>query len=599
MRRVLISLLILSLSVILLITPNALALSYEDKPSVTAFISGSNHLTRGDYKTIYVTIYNPAERKKVDYIDKEEAAFFSKNEDMLFTAYNVRIELIGNEFIQIKTPAQNISVLPPLQPINLPFVVKVSDDAKKGEYELKMKVEFDRIDDLVYLDTYSPELVPVQKTVVGSNETVTYEYQILTESYKIRYKHETMEIPLKIFVEEKDVELEIVNVSSDNLMGKSKGKIVLEVRNVGEKTARSAYLVLETPSGFETASVQQPTLTSMNMIPSASIPTTSMQTALQSPSMPSSTSIASTQAPSYYVGDLKPNDVAKAIFYIKINTKDEGNYTFKVKAVYLDEFGKVRVSDPIPFGVYIEKAPDFEVSSVESKVFVNAKGDVVVKIIPDKDLKDVSLYLSTNQPLSVLSTEYYLGDVEAGKEYTAVFKVKASDEAKPVTYPAEIKMKYRTMDEYFYSDAKSIGIKVNPKMRFEVYGIPKIHAGSTEVVTFIVKNTGNFTIREATARLTITDPFSSSDDTAYIGTLEPGESAEVKFKLSVDVDATPKKYGLNLEVKYKDLEDEWAISEPTKAVIEVLPPKPPYGAIAFVVIIAIIAVAYYLRRRGR
>ena len=215
------------------------------------------------------------------------------------------------------------------------------------------------------------------------------------------------------------------------------------------------------------------------------------------------------------------------------------------------------------------------------------------------DLKDVSVYLTANPPLSVLSTEYYLGDLKAGEEYTAVFKVQASDEAKPVKYPSEIKLKYRSMDEYFYTDSRSVGIKVNPKMKFEVYGTPKIAAGSEGIAEWTIKNVGNFTIREATARLTITDPFSSDDDTAYVGTLKPGESTVIKFKLSVDADATPKKYGLNLEVKYKDLEDEWAISEPTKAVIEVVPPKLPYGAIALVVIIAIVAVAYYLRRRKK
>lgn len=547
--------------ILLIILSKASALSYEDKPTVTAFISGSNHIPRGDYITIHVTVYNPAEKKKVDYFDREEAMFFYGREDMIFTAYNVKIELLGDDNIQVKTPSQFIPALPPMQPVTLSFIVKVSEDAKAGENELKMKVEFDRISYLSYLDTYTPQTVPVQKTVSGSNETVTYKYEMLTKRYRVQYDHESLEITLPVYVKEKDVKLEIVNVSAENIIGKGKGKLVIEVKNIGNKIGKNAYLVLETPSGFKASA------------------------------MPSQ--------PSYYVGDLKQGETAKAIFYVRTDIKDEGNYTFKVKAVYLNEYGQITESDPVPFGVYVEKAPDFVVKSVESKIFVNAKGDVIVTLTPTADLEDVSVYLTANPPLSVLSTEYYLGDVKAGEEYTAVFKVKASDEAKPVSYPAEIKMKYRSMDEYFYSDGKSIGIRVNPKMKFEVSGIPKIHAGSTEIITFIVKNVGNFTIKEATARLTITDPFSSSDDTAYIGTLRPGESTEVKFQLSVDMDATPKKYGLNLEIKYKDLEGEWAISEPTKTVIEVLPPKPPYSAIALIAIIAIVAIAYYLRRRKK
>ena len=597
-------LLVIILSFLAVIAMPVQALKYEEKPNVTAYIVGSNYLDRGEQKTIYITIYNPAERKKVDYIDKEEAAFFAGREDLLFTAYNVEVKLEGNEYIEVKTPAQKIPALPPFKPVNIAFVVKVKDEAKAGKYELKLKVKFDRIDDLLYLDTYYPQVVPVQKTVQNINETVTYKYEILMERYKLRYKEESRDITIPIYVKEKEVKLEVVKVSAENMTGKSKGKLVVEVKNIGEKTAKNAYLVLETPSGFKASALSlsqaMPTMPAMNvpvtqmqMPPAMSmLPSMPMRMPAQAASMPSA-------QPAYYVGELKPGETAKAIFYVRTNVKDEGNYTFKIKAVYLDEYGNIAESDPVPFGVYVAKAPDFVVKSVKSKVFVNAKGDVVITLIPIMDLKDVSVYLATKPPLSVLSSEYYLGDVQAGKEYTAVFKVQASDEAKPVTYPAEIKLKYRSMDEYFYTDARSVGIKVNPKMKFEVYGIPKIAAGSEEIVEWTIKNVGNFTIREATARLTITDPFSSDDDTAYIGTLKPGETAVIKFKLSVDADATPKKYGLNLEVKYKDLEDEWAISEPTKAVIEVVPPKIPYGAIALVVIIAIVAVAYYLRRRKK
>ena len=582
------------------------ALEYEEKPNVTAYIVGSNHLDRGEQKTVYITIYNPAERKKVDYFDVEESSFFAGREDMFFTAYNVNLTLIGNEYIEVKTPEQKIPALPPLQPVNLAFVVKVKDEAKAGKYELKLKVGLDIISDLVDVDTFYPPTdsrnwVPVQKQEQGQNETYIYEYKMITEYYKLRYKHLSFEIPIEVYVEEKDVRLDIVNVS-ENIAGKSKGKLVIEVKNVGEKTAKNTYLVLETPSGFKVSALSLSQAQTMPAMPA--MPAMTTQTQMQMPSaMPSAMpsmqpTMPSTISshPAYYVGELKPGEIANAIFYVRTSVKDEGNYTFKVKAVYLNEFGQIAESDPVPFGVYVEKAPGFAVKLVESRVFVNSKGVVVVTLVPTTDLDDVSVYLAANPPLSVLSTEYYLGNIQAGKEYVAVFKVQASDEAKPVSYPAEIKLKYRSMDEYFYTDAKSIGIKVNPKMKFEVYGTPKIAAGSEGIVTFTIKNIGNFTIREATGRLTITDPFSSSDDTAYIGTLKPGQTAEIKFRLSVDADATPKKYGLNLEVKYKDLEDEWAISEPTKAVIEVTPPQPPYGAIAVVAIIAIVAVAYYLRR---
>ncbi len=586
-------------AVLILLTNTASALTYEDKPNVTAYIVGSNHLTRGNYEILNVVVYNPAERKKVDYAYEEESMFFSGRENMLFTAYNVELKLEGNGYVEVKTPEQKIPALPPFKPVRLQFVVKVDDDAKTGEYLLKLRVKFDRIDGLEYLDTYPPQEVPVQKVVSGTNETLTEEYRVLTEAYKIRYKEVSFEIPLTVYVEEKNVRLEIANVTAENMMGRAKGRVIVWVKNVGDKTGRNAYLILETPPGFTTSTPQNDMATPVPMqIPSA-MPSTTPALATIKPTAVQPTVTASVSQPTYYIGDFKPGEVAKAVFYVKVNVREEGNYTFKVRAVYLNEYNQTEYSNEVPFGVHVAKAPDFKVKSVQSKVYVNTKGDVIVKIVPTVDLKDVSVYISTSPPLSVLSAKYYLGDVRAGEEYTAVFKIQASNDAKPVTYPAEIRLKYRSLDEYFESDPIEIGIKVNPKMRLEVYGTPKIQAGSEAVVEWTVKNVGNFTIREATARLTIVDPFSSSDDTAYIGTLKPGETAVVKFKLKVDRDATPKLYGLNLEVKYKDPEDEWAVSEPVKAVVEVTPAKAPYGLIPLLIFSAVVVGFLAWRRRKK
>jgi len=600
-----------------IVTP-AYALDYEDKPDIAVSFYGSNYFERGDQKTLTLVVYNNATREKVEYDNMDEAGFFGQNEDMLFTAYDVKFTLEGNDYIEVKTPTQNIPALPPMQPTTLNFVIKISDDVKAGKYELNLKATFYRIDGLKTLETYSNPLnpsepyIPVQQQVQyeivngqqTGNGTKIYVYQSMLKKYEIDYTKVTKTIPIAIYVEEKSVVLEVVSVESEDLIGKGKGKITVEVKNVGDKVAKSAYLTIDTPSGITAQGLAlqsqgltaMPGMTSMPMGMPMGFPGMG---GMQGAQMPSTTSSLSATKAAYYVGDLKPGETVTATFYLKLDVKDDGVYPLHIKAVYLDEYERLTESESTTFGIHVKAAPSFEVVDVKSSVFVNAKGDITVKLRPSTDLKDASVILTAKQPLSVLSAEYYIGDVKAGEEFTAVFKVKAGDEAKPVTYPAEITVKYRTMDEYFESDPVAIGVKVNPKIKFEVNGTPKIAAGSEKVVTFTVKNVGNFTVREATARLTITDPFSSSDDTAYIGTLEPGQTAEVKFKLSVDVDATPKKYGLNLEVKYKDQEDEWAISEPTKAVIEVTPPQPPYGAIAVIAIIALVAVAYYVRRRRK
>ncbi len=599
----------LTLAALLLLTGIASALDYEEKPDIAVSFYGSNYFQRGDEKNLVLTIYNDAKNEKIEYdpLNLEEAVFFLGREDMLFTAYNVNLELEGNEYMEVKTPTQKLPALPPMQPVTLNYIVKISDEAKAGEYELNLNVEFYRIDELKDLNQFTGITVPYQLTnetssgQITGNGSIVYIYKQMNQYYELEYVKVTKTIPVKIYIEEKPVTLEVVEVKSENLIGMSKGKITLKVKNTGDKTAKNAYLILDTPSGIEaqgidfTASSTSQTSTMSGVygtFPTSSMPAMPGMTG----SMASTPSLSSVKA-SYYVGDLKPNESAEATFYLKLNIKEGGSYPLHIKAVYLDEYSTLTESDSTTFGISVSDAPKITVKNVESRVYVNAKGELRVTFVSDSEFEDASVRISADSPLSVLSSEYYVGNVKAGEEYEAIFKLKASSEAEPVTYPAELTVVFKSLDEYVEIDPVRIGVKVNPKMEFEVQGQPSIAAGEEKVVTFVVKNVGEFEVKDATARITIVDPFSSTDDSAFIGDLKPGETANATFKLSVDSDATPKLYALNLEVKYKDPEGEWAYSEPAKAIINVIPAKPPYALYAIVGLIIVAAIIYYLRRR--
>ena len=588
---------VIALVIITLLSMTAYALDYEDKPNVTAYIVGSNYFNRGDEKTVLLVVYNPAERKKVDYSNLAESMFFSNNENMLFTAYNVELQLEGNDKIEVKTPTQKIPALMPFQPVNLKFVIKIANDVKSGEYKLKLRVKYDKITELSSLENFQqPTWVYQKKIVEGKNETTTLQYKTFLKKYRIHYEtvEKTVEIP--VYIEKEAVKLKIVDVKTKNMQTNGKGKITITVKNVGEKTGRNAYLVLVTPSEFEAKNTLQ-SLTTEQLTPILGLLQMQMmqmtKTQVQMPEMP----VLSLSIGSIFVGDLKPSQNVTATFTVKVNTEEEGTYPFQIKAVYLDDYGNAVESDPISFGVNVVSGPKFKIDQVTSNVLVSAKGDVKLKVSCNKDVEGVSVLLKTSPPLSALSSEYYIGDLKTNETATAVFKVKASSEAKPVVYPADVIFKYKIGDEWVESKAEKIGIKVNPKVMFEVYGVPEIAAGEEKVVTVTIKNTGGFTIREATARITIVDPFTSSDDTAYIGTLKPNESTNVSFKLKVDKDATPKLYGLNLEVKYKDLEGEWAISDPVKMEIKVTPAKASPMAFVLVAIVVIAVLAYVIKKR--
>ncbi len=118
-----------------------------------------------------------------------------------------------------------------------------------------------------------------------------------------------------------------------------------------------------------------------------------------------------------------------------------------------------------------------------------------------------------------------------------------------------------------------------------------------EEVTVAYKNTGEDPVTDATARISIFKPFSSTDDQAYIGDLEPGQESTVVFRVDVDSDATPKEYGINSEIKYTDVNGDTVISESMKIPVAVKAAQSSLLLPALAVLIVLIAIGGYLYKR--
>ncbi|MCS7118490.1 MAG: S-layer protein [Archaeoglobaceae archaeon] len=582
---------------LLLILPVS-ALNYEREPKVeivsisyldpqkgiTTPIS-SNYIDRGE-KILVVTIYNSAVREKVEYSDIQESLFFNSREEMLFTAYNVEIELEGCEAVKVKTEKIRLPALPSMHTLTIYFPVEIISG---DEVELKLKLRYEVIESLRHISIFGQFQRPVENTTIfntstGLPQSITWRYQIEmpTHRYELQYVIKEMEIPIKLFIEKKDVIPEVRLLRSDKLIAGGKGAFEVEIKNIGKKSAKNAYAVLEIPK------TQKVDTTAM----AATMFPFSLSYAM--PPMDSSTSNSQT---SYFLGDLKPGDFAIASFHVTFEVPHGGVYPVKLKLIYTDEYGNLKESDPVSFGLEVLSKPKIKVKLVESSLYVNSKGDVSVKMVSNSDLKDASARILVNSPLSALSSECYIGDVKAGEDFIAIFRLRASSEAKATNYPADIYVKFKINDDFAESDVVRIGIEVQQEVEFEVLGISEIFAGEEKILTFNVKNTGNAEVKDATARIVIVAPFSSSDDTAFIGNLKAGEIASASFKISVDKDATPKLYALNLEVKYRAENGEWIVSKPTKAIINVKAPPLNYLIYLVVIIILVVGIAYYIRKR--
>lgn len=604
------------------------ALSYEDKPYFTAYIAQSNHIDAGKENTVMVVLQNNARLWKQNYDSMEEYNIVSKKPEMLTTAYNVSVRFESSG-LKVKTPEMFFPAIPAFQPLQIPVVLDARN-VKSGEYELTLTINYEVVKDINYetetsvipstvpkyqitpimISPYSTNIYgfntsiatngnvsvipqPVTISPIVINETTLRELYYL-KYLKFTYDQKEQTIKLKIVVEKPAVLLNVTNVSSE-LIAEGKGKITLTVKNDGQSKAENLFLILTAPSGFQVKGLQQISLEEYSRAVQGLIsqnPQLSML-GLQDIklNLPPQLQALMSQG-SVYVGELGPGDSVNVSFTVDVNTDEGGYYPFQVYGVYSMN-GEVKQTPAKAFGVLVRDKPEIKVAGVNSTVYAGSKGDVEIRISASEVLHSLRARLETKPPLTALSEEYFAGDVNSA---VLKFRVKASGDAENTVYPAKLRLYYdingKEVEESF-----DVGIKVGKKIRFEVVGKGEIPAGEERIVTVRIKNLGEIAIHDATARITVVDPFSTTDDSSYIGELKPGEEKEVSFKIKADRDATPKSYALNLEVKYRDFNGEWVISDPVKLPIDVTESQktiPSAGVVLAAV--SILLAAYWMRR---
>ena len=155
---------------------------------------------------------------------------------------------------------------------------------------------------------------------------------------------------------------------------------------------------------------------------------------------------------------------------------------------------------------------------------------------------------------------------------------------------------------YFYGHTTqnlTIPVVIKKKADFElVGGNGTLAAGQKKgELKATYKNIGDDPVKDAIARLSIFQPFSSTDDQAYIGTLDPQENKTVTFRIDVDSDATPKDYGINSEIKYTDVNGDTIISESMKIPVIVTAATQSLLLPAIVILVILGAAGGYMYKR--
>jgi hypothetical protein len=89
--------------------------------------------------------------------------------------------------------------------------------------------------------------------------------------------------------------------------------------------------------------------------------------------------------------------------------------------------------------------------------------------------------------------------------------------------------------------------------RFEVVGTETgVTPGGSSTLDVQLRYVGDEPVSNANAKLFTSDPLSSADDGAYLGTVEPGGTTTATFRVSASGDAIAKEYASSVEIRYEE-----------------------------------------------
>ncbi len=319
------------------------------------------------------------------------------------------------------------------------------------------------------------------------------------------------------------------------------------------------------------------------------------------------------------IGDIDGGNSATASFTIQFDEDAKGGtYTIPVSIEYTylssaeqhaDDFIRYYYDTKVVHeDLQVVVKPDVRllVTDIRTEAInVGTEGYVTITVqnVGSEDARSATLKIDRSEKSPLIPTDgsAFIGDFPAGTTVTRTFKVSVSTNAEPREYPLTTSVEYKDRNgRIVTTDPRTFGVITGGKIEFTAISPPAIVSpGQKTVIDVEYKNSGDATVYHATARISAVDPFTSNDDTAYLGDLAPGETAVARYILNVDSGATEKIYGLDSEIRYRDSLDNTQISKTMKVEVNVVPREgsvPPV-LIGAILIVVIGAGYWYYRKR--
>ncbi len=453
-------------------------------------------------QTLTVTLANNAEIRRAG-----QASYEAEVRE----ARNLRAEVLGDEIdaeISVDAGTRTIGNIPGSGERQLQFPVEIGD-VEPGTYRIPVRVEYEDTRAISYdPDGYGD--------VERQNRDISeVEYVTLTVADEPRF--------------------EVVSEEANRIFAGDTGEFGVTIRNVGTERATDATVSLSTN-------------------------TPGVFFGKQSSTSPDS---------SVFVPALAVNETAS--FSVNVGAREDvspGTYPILATVEYEDRNGITGQSDRLRAGLRVRPERSFSLRNVTTSDFRvdEAEAEITAELVNDgpAPARNVVAKLEPTGVVTATNGETAVDDLAVGEAKTVSFTVSIPEEADPGSRPFAVDVEYENTD----GDVRGLStplrqsLAIGPERdRFEVVGAnTSVTPGGTETLAVTLRYRGEDPISNVNAKLFTSDPLSSSDDGAFLGTVEPGEAVTAEFTVSASDDALPKQYDSAVEVRYEELDGDTRFS---------------------------------------
>lgn len=424
-------------------------------------------------------------------------------------------------------------------------------DAEPGTYTVPVEVTYRHARAVLYDET--------------SGGPANIEYVWLDEE-------ETIELTIRI---EERATFDIVSEETNELFAGDTGSLGFTIKNTGTQTARNATIRLASgASGLY----------------------------FGSPATPS-------RENGVYVRSLEPGETRRVS--VQVGATDDlspGTYPIDTVVSYRDRSDIGRESDTLTTGVRVRPERTFAIEELRTRNFRVDESEATItgQVVNTGPAvaENVVVRLQDHGTVTPTNGEAAVGTLDPGESAAVTFTTAIASDAEPGSNSFGFVVEYENADGDVRTASNPIRktAAIEPERdRFQVSNVStSVTPGGTARLSAEVTYVGDSPISAVSARLFTSDPLSTSDDGAFLGGMEPGETTTATFRISATSDALPKEYGASIEVRYDEADGDTEFTDgmPIGIGVDESSGGPPVLPIAIgVVLLVVIGGGVWYRRR--